>query len=81
MRVKKIINKCNYYENIKVLNDVGKLIWQGYVLDLKRRYHFDIESYFILNSRVLKLRPTKIKMDNHEHTVVLEIYIKKEHKK
>ena len=86
MKVKKIINKCHDYENIRVLNSVGKLIWQGYVLDLKRGYPFDMESYIILNSKVLGLRPTKMKMNYNEkmnctEQIVLDIYIKKGDKK
>lgn len=80
MKVKKIINKCHNFENIRILNNIGSLIWQGYVLDLKRGYPMDYTSYLILNSRVLGLRPMKIKSDSHEE-IVLDIYIKKGDKK
>lgn len=81
MKVKKIINKCHNFENIRISNQHGELIWQGYVLDLKRGYPFDMESYFIFNSKVLGLRPTKVKMDNNEQIIVLDIFIKKGDKK
>lgn len=81
MKTKKIINKCHELENIRILDNYGKLIWQGYVLDLKRGYPLDCTSYFILNSKVLGLRPTKIKIDNIDQIVVLDIYIKRELKK
>lgn len=76
MKVKKIINKCHNYENIRVLNNVGKLIWQGYVLDLKRGYPLDHDSYSILNSKVLGLRARKILIKNSfDYDVFLDIYI------
>ena len=81
MKVKKIINKCYELDNIRILDNFEKVIWEGYVMDLKRGYPFDMELYFILNSKVLHLRPTIIIMDNFERIVSLDIYIKKENKK
>lgn len=76
MKVKKIINKCHNFENIRILNNIGKLIWQGYVIDLKRGYPLDHDSYFILNSKVLGLRPRKkLIKDSFDYDVFLDIYI------
>lgn len=76
MKVKKIINKFHNYENIRIFDHIGKLIWQGYVLDLKRGYPLDHDSYFILNSKVLGLRPRKILIKNSfDYNVFLDIYI------
>lgn len=58
------------------LNNVGKLIWQGNVLDLKRGYPFDHDLYFILNSKVLGLRVRKKLIKNSfDYDVFLDIYI------
>lgn len=80
MKVKKIINKCHNYENIRVLNNVGKLIWQGHVLDLKHSFPLDHDSYFILNSKVLGLKPRKILINSFDYEV-LDIYIQMGDKK
>lgn len=80
MKVKKLINKCHNYENIRVLNYVGKLIWQGYVIDLKRGYPLDEDLDFILKSKVLALKPTILE-PNGNIEIMLDIFIKKEHKK
>ena len=80
MKVKKIINKCNQYENIRILNHNGKLIWQGYVIDLKRGYPLDHDLYFIIKSKVLGLKPTVLGAGENIE-IMLDIFIKKEHKK
>lgn len=76
MKVKKIINKCHIYENIRILNNIGKLIWQGYVIDLKSGYPLDPDPYIILNSKVLGLEVRKKLIKNSfDYDVFLDIYI------
>lgn len=80
MKVKKIIKKCNQYQDIRILSQHDALIWQGYALDLIRGYPHNAEVYFISESEVLGIKTIIIKHDNCGYST-LDIYIKIEDKK
>ena len=80
MKVKKIIKKCNQYQDIRILNQHDTLFWQGYALDLIRGYPNNREIYFIQESEVLGIKTIIIKSDNVGIST-LDIYIKIEEKK